>query len=395
MKKKLAFLFMGMLLLSACSAAPKGSGTAGSATADGGNKQSGDTIKLGMNMELSGDVSAYGNQEKEGIEMAVAEINEAGGIDGKQIELITKDNKSNSTEAVSVTTSLATQDQVVAILGPATSGAVKAALPNATKVQVPLVTPSGTDDSITLQDGKVQEYAFRTCFQDSFQGKVLAVYAHETLKTDKAVILGDNSSDYAKGLTKAFKDAYEGEIVAEENFTKGDKDFQAVLTKIKDKDFNVMYLPGYYGETGLITKQAREMGIDVPILGPDGFSDPKYVEIAGKKNVNDIYYASHFSTKVDASEKVTTFIDAFKTKYGKEPSSFNALSYDAVYMVKQAIEEQGSADSTAITKGLSELKDFEGVTGKMTIDKDHNPEKSAVVLGMQEGVEASADVVNP
>lgn len=394
MKKKLAFLFTGMLLLSACSAAPKGSGSDTSGSTGSGNT-SGDTIKLGMNMELSGAVAAYGNQEKEGIGMAVEEINAAGGIDGKKIELITKDNKSDSTEAVSVTTSLTTKDGVVAIVGPATSGAVKASLPTTTKVKVPLVTPSGTDDSITVQNGKVQEYAFRTCFQDSFQGKVLAIYAHETLKTDKAAILGDNSSDYAKGLTKAFKDAYEGEIVAEENFTKGDKDFQAVLTKIKDKDFNVLYLPGYYEETGLITKQAREMGIDVPILGPDGFSDPKYVEIAGKENVNQVYYASHFSTKVDTSEKAKTFIEAFKKKYDKEPSSFNALSYDAVYMVKQAIEDQGSADSAAITKGLSELKDFEGVTGTMTIDKEHNPEKSAVVLGMQNGEETTADVVNP
>lgn len=394
MKKKLAFLFTGMLLLSACSAAPKGSGSDASESADGGNT-SGDTIKLGMNMELSGPVAAYGNQEKEGIEMAVEEINAAGGIDGKQIELVTKDNKSESTEAVSVTTSLTVKDGVVAIVGPATSGAVKASLPNATKVKVPLLTPSGTDDAITVQKGAVQEYAFRTCFQDSFQGKVLAIYAHETLKTDKAVILGDNSSDYAKGLTKAFKDAYEGKVVIEENFTKGDKDFQAVLTKIKDKDFDVLYLPGYYEETGLITKQAREIGIDVPILGPDGFSDPKYVEIAGKENVNQIYYASHFSTKVDTSEKAKTFIEAFKKKYDKEPSSFNALSYDSIYMVKQAIEDQGSADSAAITKGLAELKDFEGVTGTMTIDKEHNPEKPAVVLGMQNGEEATADVVNP
>lgn len=390
--KKIIMLFSGLLLLSACSAAPKGS--AGD-TASGGNEQSGDTIKIGVNLELSGAVAAYGNQEKDGIEMAVKEINDAGGIDGKNIEIIMKDNKSDSTEAVSVTTSLTTKDKVVAMIGPATSAAVKSSLPNATKVKVPLVTPSGTDDSITLQGDAVQPYAFRTCFQDSFQGKVLAVYATDTLNAKKAAILGDNSSDYAKGLTTAFKDAYTGEITAEENFTKGDKDFQAVLTKIKGKDFDVLYLPGYYEETGLITKQAREMGIDVPILGPDGFSDPKYVEIAGKENVNDIYYASHFSTKTADNEKVTTFVDNFKKEYDKDPSSFNALAYDAVYMIKQAIEDQGSASSEAITKGLAVLKDFAGVTGTMSIDKDHNPEKSAVVLGLQEGVEASAEVVNP
>ena len=180
--KKIIMLFSGLLLLSACSAAPKGS--AGD-TASGGNEQSGDTIKIGVNLELSGAVAAYGNQEKDGIEMAVKEINDAGGIDGKNIEIIMKDNKSDSTEAVSVTTSLTTKDKVVAMIGPATSAAVKSSLPNATKVKVPLVTPSGTDDSITLQGDAVQPYAFRTCFQDSFQGKVLAVYATDTLNAKK------------------------------------------------------------------------------------------------------------------------------------------------------------------------------------------------------------------
>lgn len=393
MKKKFAFLFTGLVLLSACSAAPKGGGaTEGSA---GGNKQEGDTIKIGMDMELSGAVAAYGNAEKEGIELAVEQINADGGIDGKKIDLISKDNKSDNNEAGTVATNLTTNSKVVALIGPATSGAVKSALPNATKAEVPLVTPSGTDDAITKQGDKVQAYAFRSCFQDSFQGKILAKYAHENLKADKAIILGDNSSDYGIGLTKAFKDEYKGKIVAEENFTEGDKDFQAVLTKIKDKDFNVLYIPGYYTEAGLIIKQAREMGIETPIVGADGFGDAKLVETAGASNVTNVFYTGHFSTKAPATDKVEPFIKAFKEKYGKEPSSFNALAYDAVYMVKQAIEDEGSADSSAIKKGLESLKDFKGVTGEMTIDKEHNPEKSAVVLGLTDGKETSAETVNP
>ncbi len=241
----------------------------------------------------------------------------------------------------------------------------------------------------------MQEYAFRSCFQDSFQGKILAKYAHENLKADKAIILGDNSSDYGIGLTKAFKDEYKGQIVAEENFTEGDKDFQAVLTKIKDKDFNVLYIPGYYTEAGLIIKQAREMGIDTPIVGADGFGDAKLVETAGAGNVSNVFYTGHFSTKAPATDKVEPFIKAFKEKFDKEPSSFNALAYDAVYMVKQAIEDEGSADSSAIKNGLANLKDFKGVTGEMTIDKEHNPEKSAVVLGLTDGKETSAETVNP
>lgn len=393
MKKKFAFLFTGLVLLSACSAAPKSGGaTEGSA---GGNKQEGDTIKIGMNMELSGAVAAYGSAEKEGIELAVEQINADGGIDGKKIDLISKDNKSDNNEAGTVATNLTTNSKVVALIGPATSGAVKSALPNATKAEVPLITPSGTDDAITKQGDNVQEYAFRSCFQDSFQGKILAKYAHENLKADKAIILGDNSSDYGIGLTKAFKDEYKGQIVAEENFTEGDKDFQAVLTKIKDKDFNVLYIPGYYTEAGLIIKQAREMGIDTPIVGADGFGDAKLVEIAGAGNVSNVFYTGHFSTKAPATDKVEPFIKAFKEKFDKEPSSFNALAYDAVYMVKQAIEDEGSADSSAIKNGLANLKDFKGVTGEMTIDKEHNPEKSAVVLGLTDGEETSAETVNP
>lgn len=395
MKKKFAYLFAGLMLLSACSAAP-GGGTGNSGSSNGtGNKIEGDTINIGMNMELSGAVAAYGNAEKEGVDLAVETINKDGGIAGKQIKLIEKDNKSDNNEAATIATNLTTNDNVVAIVGPATSGAVKSTLPNATKAQVPVVTPSGTDDGITVSGNKVQEYVFRSCFQDSFQGKILAIYANDNLKSQKAVILGDNSSDYAKGLTKAFKSEYKGEIVLEENFTAGDKDFQAQLTKIKDKEFDVLYIPGYYNEAGLIIKQAREIGIQQPILGADGFSDPKLIDIAGADNVSDVFYTGHFSVQAPATDKVTPFVEAFKAKYGKEPSSFAALAYDAVYMIKQAIEEGKATDSVGVQKGLAELKNFVGVTGEMTMDKDHNPEKSAVVIGMQDGKEASAEPVNP
>ena len=241
----------------------------------------------------------------------------------------------------------------------------------------------------------MQEYVFRACFQDSFQGVILANYANNELKSKKAVIFGDNSSDYAKGLSKAFKGAYKGEIALEENFTKDDKDFQAQLTKIKNVDFDVLYLPGYYQEAGLIIKQAREMGIEQPILGPDGFGDEKMIQLAGAANVSDVYYTGHFSALAPANDTVQPFIDAFKKEYSKEPSTFNALGYDAVFMVKAAIESQDAADAAAITKGLSELKDFVGVTGNITMDANHNPEKSAVVIGFKEGKEDSAKSVNP
>ncbi|MBL1229248.1 ABC transporter substrate-binding protein [Enterococcus sp. BWB1-3] len=388
--KKFSYLFASLFLLAACGpAATSGGGDSA------GNTSDGDTIKIGMNMELSGGVSAYGNAEKEGIELAVEEINEAGGVLGKKLELVSKDNKSENSEAASVASNLTNEDKVVAVVGPATSGAVKATIPNMTKAGVPLITPSGTDDSITTANDTVQEYVFRSCFQDTFQGVILANFAQDNLEADKVVILGDKSSDYAIGLADSFKDTYKGEIVREENFTAGDKDFQALLTKIKALDYDVIYVPGYYTEAGLIIKQAREMGINKPIIGADGFGDEKLVEIAGSQNVSNVYYTGHFSENAPATDKVTPFVEAFKEKYGKQPSAFNALAYDSVYMLKQAMEDQDSADSASITKGLSELKDFEGVTGIMTMDKNHNPEKSAVVLGLTDGKETSAEPVNP
>ena len=385
-KRTVAVMAAGLFLLGACGS-PKAS--------DSGGSDDAKTIKIGGNFELSGAVAAYGEAENEGVKLAVEEINKDGGIDGKKIEYVSKDNKSDNNEAASVAANLTTKDEVVAIVGPATSGATKATLPNLTKAKTPAVTPSGTDDAVTVQKGKVQDYIFRSCFQDSFQGIVLAKYADENLKADKAVILGDNSSDYASGLKKAFKETYKGEIVAEENFTAGDKDFQAMLTKIKDKDFNVIYIPGYYTEAGLIIKQAREMGIEQPIIGADGFGDEKLIETAGASNVKNVYYTGHFSTKAPATDKVEPFVAAFEKKYGKQPSSFNALAYDSVYMIKQAIEDEGKATPEAINKGLANLKDFEGVTGKITMDKEHNPVKSAVVLGLTDGKETSAETVNP
>ena len=383
MKKKLGMMLAAtMLILAACGSNDKGSAK-------------GDTIKIGVNLELSGAVSAYGQQEKAGIELAVKEINEAGGVLNKQIELVIKDNKSEMAEAVAVAGVLTTTDKVVAIVGPATSGATKATIPTLTKAQVPAITPSGTDDAITVKDGKIQDFIFRASYQDSFQGSILARYADTNLKGDNAVIIGDNSSDYGKGLTKAFIDTFTGKIVASENYVEGDKDFKATLTKIKDQKFDFIYIPGYYTEAGLIIKQAREMGITQPILGADGFSDPKLVEIAGADNVSDVYYTSHFSESAPATDKVEGFVANFKKAYNSTPSSFNALAYDSIYMIKQAIENAGDADSVKIKDELAKLKDFVGVTGNMSIDANHNPEKAAVVIGLTKGVETSSEIVNP
>lgn len=388
MHKKIALTaltFLASIALAACSKSPD-------VTANATGTTIGDTIKVGVNLELTGTVAAYGNAENNGIKLAVQEINKAGGVDGKKIELVTKDNKSENAEASTAATNLAIQSQVNAMIGPATSGAVAAASLNAQKTGVPLLTPSGTQDDLTLDtvDG-VKKYVFRTTFQDSFQGQVLAQYAYSNLNAKKVVLYYDNSSDYAKGIAEEFKKKYQGDIVTTATFASGDKDFQSALTKIKNLDYDAIVMPGYYTETGIITKQARDMGISVPILGPDGFSDDSFADLAGKANANSVYYVSGYSTKAALSGKANDFIKAYKAKYGSEPNMFAALSYDSVYMIAKAAE--GAKTSIDIANNLAELKDFDGVTGKMTIDKKHNPIKTALMVIMKDGAEVSADAV--
>lgn len=388
MHKKIALTaltFLASIALAACSKSPD-------VTANATGTTIGDTIKVGVNLELTGTVAAYGNAENNGVKLAVQEINKAGGVDGKKIELVTKDNKSENAEASTAATNLAIQSQVNAMIGPATSGAVAAASLNAQKTGVPLLTPSGTQDDLTLDtvDG-VKKYVFRTTFQDSFQGQVLAQYAYGNLNAKKVVLYYDNSSDYAKGIAEEFKKKYQGDIVTTATFASGDKDFQSALTKIKNLDYDAIVMPGYYTETGIITKQARDMGISVPILGPDGFSDDSFADLAGKANANSVYYVSGYSTKTALSGKANDFIKAYKAKYGSEPNMFAALSYDSVYMIAKAAE--GAKTSIDIANNLAELKDFDGVTGKMTIDKKHNPIKTALMVIMKDGAEVSADPV--
>lgn len=355
----------------------------------------GDAIKLGSMFETTGAVSAYGQAEANGVHLAVKEINEAGGILDKQIELVEYDTKSDNAEATSVATRLATEDQVVAIVGPATSGAVQAATQPITRAQVPLITPSGTADNLTVtESGDTQPYVFRTSFQDSFQGVALANFAMNNLEADKAIIIGDSSSDYAVGLTNAFKDTYEGEIIAEEYFTQDDTDFSAILTRIQNEDYDFIYLPAYYEQAGLILKQAREMGIEQPILGGDGFSNQALLDLAGKDNVDDVYYSAHFSLE-NEDEQVQTFIDNYVAEYDTQPDAFSALAYDAVYLAVQAMEDAGEATPEAVTTALEGITDFDGVTGTFSIDENHNPVKSTLIIELQDGEETSTTEVQP
>jgi branched-chain amino acid transport system substrate-binding protein len=361
---------------------------------DGGGGADGDTVQIGVNYELTGDVASYGNDSVNGIKMAIDEVNAAGGVlGGKQIELIIKDDKSDPAEATSIEESLMGDGKIVAALGPATSGNFRAVIPIATNYGIPVISSSATaDEDITVdKNGNVREFVFRTCFTDSFQGKTMSNFAFNELSAKKAVIFGDTSSDYAKGLAANFKSNFEslgGAIVAEEGYVAKDKDFNSVLTKIKGLDFDVLFVPGYYQEAGLIIKQARELGIKQPILGADGFDSPELVDLAGTENATDIYFSNHYSS-LDEDPAVVKFIDDFKAANGSEPGAFVAMGYDLGKYIADAIERAGEADAKAVAKALSETTEFKGVTGTFSVDKDHNVVKSAVVIKLENGAQVS------
>ncbi|WP_294756148.1 ABC transporter substrate-binding protein [uncultured Lactobacillus sp.] len=356
-----------------------------------GTKQDNKTVKIGVNMELSGAAAGYGNAQKQGIELAVSEINKKGGIDvngqKKKIKLIVRDNKTAIATSASVAAQLTNKDKVAAIVGPATTNAGTAEIPNITKAKVPSVSPSATDPNYTLQkNGKVQPFVFRACYQNNFQGSSAAKFVMNNVKAKRVAVYSDNSSDYGNGLAKAFKKAYKGKIVDSQTFSEGDKDFNAVLTSFKAKKVDAIYVPGYYTEVGLIIKQARQIGIKVPIIGSDGMADPKLAQIAGAKNASRIYYTTPFSTQVAAKDPTASkFMQNFKKRYHEEAPTFSALAYDAVYMIKEAIENEKSDDSARIAKGLSNIQNFTGVTGKINVDKNHNPEKPLAVEELVNG----------
>lgn len=388
MKKKYWLGLSSLLLLAAC-------GNDASEEMGSGVANDDATVKIGGNFELSGGASAYGTPMNNAVDLAIKQINEKGGVLGEDVAYVSYDNTSVAQEAASVATRLATEDQVTAIIGPATTGDANAQTPVIDRAGVPAVLPAATGDEVTMKDGEtVWEYIFRVCFQDSFQGEVLANFAQNDLGAEKAIILQDNSTDYAVGLSDAFRSVFKGEVVDELNFSDGDTDFNAILTNIRDKDFDVIFIPGYYEEAGLLIKQAREMGIDQPILGPDGFANSTLVELASTQNVNDVYYTGHFTPNSE-EPAVKEFMAAFEEEYGVEADSFAALAYDAANLVLQAIETAGTVDSDAVTEAIATTTDFSGVTGTFSLDENHNPVKSTFVIEMQNGEEAGNTVVSP
>ena len=362
-----------------------GAALLGSVFAGCGSKESGDTIKVGANFELTGNVANYGNATIEGLQLAIDEANEAGGINGKKIELVSVDDKSEAAESINAATKLISDDDVKVIVGPATTGLVLAETQTATDAKVPIIAPCATSPEATVENGKVKPYVFRSCFIDPQQGEVMATFAAKDLKAKTAVIYVDNSSDYSKNLAKVFKEKFEaagGKVVMEEAFLQKDQDFKATLTKLKTANADVMFVPAYYEEVGKIVKQAREMGINSAILGTDGWDDTKVVDIAGADALNNTFFSTHYSEK-DA--EVQGFIEAYKKKFNRAPNVFAALGYDAGKMLVDALKRAGSGDTEKIREALEATKDLKVGTGTISMDKNHNPIKTAVILEMKNG----------
>ncbi len=357
----------------------------------GGDKKNdaaaGDTIKVGASFELTGNVANYGKAILSGAKMAIDEVNEKGGVNGKKLTLVESDNKSEPSESGNSVTKLVTQDKVVAIIGPATSGCVAASAPITTANKVPQIAPSATAPAITMDNGKVRDYMFRACFIDPFQGQVMAQFADNTLRVKNVAILYDSSSDYSKGLADVFQKTLEskgGAVVAKEAFLSKDLDFKAALTKIKATNPEAIYVPGYYEEVSKIIKQAREIGINVPLLGSDGWESPKLAEIAGKDALHDCYYVSAFSAQ-DQDPSVQKFIKDYKAKYQKDPDIFAMQGYNAGLVLADALKRSNNATGEKLAKAIAETKDLPIASGKLTYDANHNPIMSALIISLDGG----------
>lgn len=397
--KKFGSIFLASTMVAGVLAGCGSDGGSDSSTGGSGNVAEGDTIKIGANLELSGNVASYGSSIGDGVNLAVEEINAAGGINGKQIELITVDNKSENAEATTAAIRLAEQDKVVAMIAPATSGNTVATVQIANDKKIPIVTASGTAPNVTENaDGSINEYAFRTCFIDPFQGTVAANFATNDLGAKNVAIYADNASDYAKGLAASFKETIEangGTVVIEEAYVAKDVDFKSTLTNIKAKNPDFIFIPGYYEEVGLIVKQARELGITAPLMGADGWDSPTLVELAGADALNNTFITNHYSSE-DPDATIQAFVKAFEEKYSKAPNAFHALGYDTMYYLKDAISRvEGDITGEAIKDQLAATKDLSLITGTFSVDEKHNPVKSATVLEFQDGNQVFNSKVNP
>lgn len=362
LKSMLALVFVSVAVLGGC------------AKSDKAGKDAKSTIKIGGIFPLSGAVAVYGTEARNGVQLAVEEINAAGGINGQTVQLIAEDDEGNPEKSVSAYKLLTTRDGAKLFIGSLTSGCTMAITSLAQAQKVVVVAPAATAPAVT----DAGNFIFRVCFIDPFQGKVGAKFAFENLGLKKAAVLYDVGNDYSVGLFDNFKAGFEaagGTIVAAESYNTGDKDFNAQLTKIKNANPEVVYLPDYYSTVALIAKQLRAQGLNVPIVGADGWDG--IVDNAGDEMLNGFYSNHYASDSIDG--KVIDFVKKYSEKFNATPTSFAALAYDAMYVIKDAIIASGSADPVKVQAALEKTKGSY-LTGNLSFDEKRNPTKSAVML---------------
>ena len=388
-------LFLSALSLLCLCAAPPGCDRDGG----GGSAASGTEIVIGHFASMTGDTATFGVSSDEGIRLAMKEINDAGGVLGKKIRVVTEDDRSLSDEAKTAVQKLINRDKVVAILGEIASSRSIAGAPIAQDAGVPMLSPGSTNPKVT----EMGDYIFRACFIDPFQGTAMANFAMKDLGLKRFAILYAVNSDYSQGLRKFFTEAVQkngGQIVADLSYTeKSDVDFKGQLTKIRDANPEAIWVPGYYTEAGLICQQARELGINVPIMGGDGWDSDQTVQIGGR-NTENTYFSNHYHADEDRPE-VKKFVETYKAMYKnpdgspKVPDAMAILGYDAMKLMADAITRAGGTDGTKIRDALAATKNFPGASGSITIDENRNAKKPIVILKIEGGKFNYVSRVNP
>jgi branched-chain amino acid transport system substrate-binding protein len=370
---------------SACSSATPSSGRdAGSGARTGGGTPQVEPseILVGLIGTLSGSEAAFGLSTQDGVQLAVNEINANGGIKGKRIRVVVADDHANPEEAAASAERLIAKDQAVILLGEVASTRSLAMAAVAEEKRVPMISHAST--ALKLTEGKA--YVFRVCFTDSFQGYAMAKFARERLKLGKVAVLEDARSDYSLGLAQAFAEHFArlgGSVVKEESYSSGDKDSRAQLLSIQTARPEAIYLPGYYADVRLISQQARSLGLRMPLLGGDGWS-VEMLSQAGKA-LEGSYFTDHYSTQ-DPSPRIQRFVANFQAAYaGREPGSLAALGYDAMKLAANALARAKGLSGPELRDAIAETREFEGVTGTLTIDREHNASKPAVILKVMSG----------
>ncbi len=366
-------LTASMLAAAACqtTSGPGGTGGAG-----------GDKVKIGVFMSLTGSTAQFGISSTNGIKMAADEINAAGGINGKQIELLVQDDRSDAQEAATIVTKFVTQDSVHGILGEVASSRTIAAAPIAQNAKIPMLTPSSTNPEVT----KAGDYIFRSCFIDPVQGAAMSQFAGKSLGKRRAALMVDRKNDYSTGLEKVINEIFPkfgGQVVITQSFQEGDTDFNGQLTSIKGANPDVIFVPGYYGDVALIAKQARDKGLDVPLIGGDGWDSAQLYTIGGKAVVGS-YFTNHYSP-YDTDPKVEKFVQGYQKLYGQIPDALAATAYDAAHIMFDAIKRANSLDGKAIRDALAATKDFPGVTGTVNFNANRDAVKPIMMIRVDDG----------